>query len=452
MNRHPTSANNSPPPLIADRFLSTLDRFLHIEAVSGIVLLLATAAALIWANSPAAASYQALWHAPIVLGFGDFVFSRSLHFWINDGLMTIFFLVVGLEIRREMHEGALANLRLAALPIIAALGGVVMPAIIYLLVNTDPALRHGWAVPTATDIAFAVGALALLGKAVPANVRILLLALAVIDDIVAVLIIALFYSADFNWMGLGIAASGMALVMLFQGAGIRTAWGFVIPGAIVWLGMLQSGIHPTLAGVILGLMTPVKPWRREIKPIEAAARALNEFGARMTNTSSSLDLGASLRQLRDAQRELLTPVNRVQRALHPWVAYAIMPLFALANAGVVLEELDISHAAAQHVMFGVVGGLILGKPIGVFLASWLSVRLGIAMLPEGVTWRGVLVVGLLAGIGFTMAIFIANLAFAEPEYLGAAKLGILVASGTAAVIGLLVGRILLRPPSLPSMT
>lgn len=237
---------------VADKILSTLDHFLHIEALSGIVLLIATAAALIWANSPAAHSYHDFWESRVAVSFGVFSISQSVHFLVNDGLMTIFFLVVGLEIRREIHEGALATMRLAALPLAAALGGVLIPALIYSVINTEPALRAGWAVPTATDIAFAVGVLALLGKAVPANLRVLLLALAVIDDIAAVVVIALFYSEGVRGSGLAIAALGIVLVILFQRAGIRSALAYAIPGMVVWAGALQSGVHPTLAGVVLG--------------------------------------------------------------------------------------------------------------------------------------------------------------------------------------------------------
>lgn len=396
MNRAPNRQTQPRAQQLADRAFATLSRFLHIEAVSGIVLMLAAAIALIWANSPASATYHAIWHAPLTIGLGPYVSSQSLHFWINDALMAVFFLVVGMEIRREIHEGALASLKLAALPLAAALGGVLVPALIYVALNTDPTTLRGWAVPTATDIAFAVGVLALLGRSIPGNVRVLLLALAIIDDIVAVLIIALFYSGGLELSGLLVAGLGVLMVLGLQQIGIGSAWAYVVPGAVLWLGLLQTGAHPTLAGVVLGLMTPVLPVRMRGQ----------------------------------------APVIRVQMALHPWVAYGVMPLFALANAGVTLDGVDLGTGSAQAVTLGVVLALVLGKPLGVLGASWLAVRLGLCQLPSGVTWSGVGLVGLLAGIGFTMSIFIATLAFDDAHLLGAAKLGVLLASLLAAVLGL----------------
>ena len=400
--------SRSAPARVAEKILSTLDRFLHVEALSGIVLLIATAAALIWANSPAAHTYRELWEARVSLGFGAFSISQSVHFLVNDGLMTIFFLVVGLEIRREIHEGALATLRLAALPLAAALGGVVVPALIYSSINTEPVLRAGWAVPTATDIAFAVGVLALLGKAVPSNLRVLLLALAVIDDIAAVVVIALVYSEGVHATGLGVAGLGIGLVIVFQQIGIRSALAYALPGVIVWFGALQSGVHPTLAGVVLGLKTPVH-------------------------------------LVRDRE-QALPPVTRVQMALHPWVAFLIMPMFALANAGISFSELDVSSPSARSVAIGIVAALVLGKIAGIILGSWALVRTGLGELPHGVTWRGVALVGCLGGIGFTMAIFVAGLAFSDTQLLGAAKLGVLIASGLAGAIALTAGRFLLKRP------
>jgi Na+:H+ antiporter, NhaA family len=405
MTRHTPAA--APRPLSpARRLFQPLEKFLHIEAASGIVLLLAAAVALIWANSPWAWSYEALWHAPVTLGLGSWLSDESLHFWINDGLMTIFFLVVGLEIRREMKDGALASARQAALPVIAALGGVLAPALIYFSINhADPALRPGWAVPTATDIAFAVGVLALLGKRVPVALRILLLALAIIDDIAAIVIIALFYSSGVSLAGLGIAAAGVACVFAFQWLGLRSAWLYVLPGAIVWVGMLAAGIHPAIGGVIVGLLTPVTGACAEDEP---------------------------------------PPVTRVEAALHPWVAFGIMPLFALANAGVSFSGLTFDDPAFLSVLAGVGGGLVLGKPIGIALATALGIRLGLCSLPEGVSRSAVVVVGFLGGIGFTMAIFIANLAFEDPQRLASAKFAVLVGSTIAAILGLLIGRRVLR--------
>lgn len=381
-------------PLIA-RALTTLQQFLHVEAVSGVVLLVAAAAALLWANSPFAQSYHDLWNLPVPLRLGEFTFERSLHFWINDALMTMFFLVVGLEIRRESHEGALSRFDQAILPVLAACGGVVVPALIYLSFNAVAGRDHGWAIPTATDIAFAVGVLALLGKSIPGNIRVFLLALAIIDDIIAVLIIALFYAGGLDPGGFAVAAFGVLMALGFQRCGFGSAYAYVVPAFIVWAGFLMAGVHPTLAGVVLGLITPV----------------------------------------RSANPEIVPPVIRVETALHPWVAYGIMPMFALANAGVSFKGMDFA-GGAQFVTLGVALALCAGKPIGVIGATWLAVRTGWCRLAPGVSWGGICLIGLLAGIGFTMSIFIAMLAFTDDKLLDAAKLGVLFGSLISVTLGL----------------
>lgn len=410
MHRPSSGGHDSPrQPLLAERAAAAFERFLHIEAASGIVLLLAAAAALILANSTVGDAYQALWHSPGYVGLGAMGASQPLHFWINDGLMTIFFLVVGLEIRREMHEGALSSLRQAALPLFAAVGGVVVPAALFVLINAQPPARSGWAVPTATDIAFAVGVLALLGRSIPSSVRVILLALAIVDDIIAVLVIALFYSEGLNALGLPVVVAGVLLVFALQRAGVLSAWSYVLPGCLVWGGMLVTGVHPTLAGVMLGLLTPVRSDpRRGISPAMPA------------------------------------PAERVQNALHPWVAYAVMPLFALANAGVALRADSLSAGAALSVASGVAVALLLGKPLGVVGAVWLATRAGWCRLPPGVNWRGMWLVGLLAGIGFTMSIFIAMLAFTDEMLLDAAKLGVLAGSLLSCLLGLTWGWLTVR--------
>lgn len=439
MHRSLSEKNIPREQRLTERALETLERILHVEAVSGIVLLIAAIAALSWANSPWAGSYHVLWHTPVTLGIGRFVSSQSLHFWINDGLMTVFFLVVGMEIRREIHEGALASMRLAALPVAAALGGVAMPALIYLALNETPPLRQGWAVPTATDIAFAVGVLALLGRSIPANVRVLLLALAVIDDLVAVLIIAFLYSGGLAVAGFVVAGAGIALTLVMQRMGIGAAWAYFLPGAVVWLGVLQTGAHPTLAGVVLGLLTPVTSRPMREPAVRAAARAANHMAAVADSAEGPEGLSKPLRELRLAQREVLPPVVRVQMALHPWVAFAVMPLFALANAGVSIGGTEVGDGASRSILLGVLAALVLGKPLGIIGVSWLAVRTGLCRLPPGVTWAGVCLVGLLAGIGFTMSIFIANLAFSQEQLLGAAKLGVLAGSLVSALVGLTWG-------------
>lgn len=415
---------------LAERTFNSLERILQIEVVGGIVLLVAAAMAMVLANSPFAASYQALWHMPISIGVGELVFSRSLHFWINDVLMTVFFLAVGVEIRREIHDGALSTLRQAALPVAAAAGGVVVPALIYLLMNGDAVRSQGWAVPTATDIAFAVGVLALLGRSIPANLRVLLLALAVIDDVIAILIIAFFYSGGLDPTGFLIVVLGVLMVLGLHRIGVGAAYAYLLPGGVVWIGLTLTGAHPTLAGVVLGLLTPVRSMPMAGPPGELAAQAMEKL------RQGDLRLCQPLRQLRLAQRELLTPVVRVHRALHLWVVYAIMPLFALANAGVSVRGVDLTAGGAQFVLIGVAVALVLGKPLGIISISWLTVRLGWCQLPAGVSWSGICLIGLLAGIGFTMSIFVSMLAFADPNLLDAAKSGILLGSLTSALVGI----------------
>ncbi len=422
---------------IASRF----SHLLHIESMSGIVLMLAAAIALGWANSPWASSYFATWHAPLALTLGPWSWSTDLHFFVNDVLMTIFFLVVGMEIRREMHNGALANLRQASLPVMAAIGGVAVPALIYVaFAGQDPLLLNGWAIPTATDIAFAVGVLALLGKSIPGPLRIFLLALAIIDDIAAVLIIAFFYSGGLDYNGFAVAFAGLALVVLFNRMGIASAWAYALPGAVLWLGLLQTGAHPTLAGVVLGLMTPVAMRPAQRHHLEVAQQALTRIRLKAQQGQFEADvLHHELRIASAAQRDLLPPVFRLPMMLHPWVAFGVMPIFALANAGVQFGGVDLSATGPQTVALGILVALVIGKPVGVFLATYLAVKTGLCSLPQGVNWAGVVLVGLLAGIGFTMAIFVGGLAFSDAALLGAAKMGILGASATAAVLGLIYG-------------
>ncbi|HET6586974.1 MAG TPA: Na+/H+ antiporter NhaA [Oleiagrimonas sp.] len=430
---------------LTERVLATLERFLHIEATSGIVLLMAAAVALIWANSPWIEGYQSLWHTPLSIGMGEWAFSRSLHFWINDGLMALFFLLIGMEIRREVHEGALSQVKQALLPMAAALGGVIVPALIYLGLNHDTVRQQGWAVPTATDIAFAVGILALLGRSIPGSVRVFLLTLAIIDDVVAILIIAIFYSSGLDGAGFMLAGCGIVLVWLLQRMGIGHAYAYVIPGLIVWTGFLVAGVHPTLAGVVLGLMTPVRSRRLREHPLDTFSRVTDELTeCSREEKEPSPRLTRPLRQLRLAQREMQPPVVRVQAALHPWVSYGIMPLFALANAGIALGGSAVSTDASQWVVFSVILALVAGKPLGVILTSWILVRLGLCRLSAGMTWSGVWLVGLLAGIGFTMSIFIAMLAFTDEHLLEAAKLGVLLGSLMAGSLGMIWGVIYAR--------
>jgi NhaA family Na+:H+ antiporter len=387
-----------------------LEKFLAVEASSGIILLVATVVALAWSNSPWRASYLALLHVPIGFRFGSLSLERDLHFWINDGLMSLFLFVVGLEIKRELHSGHLSDARRAALPVFAAIGGMIAPAAIFLAFSAGTAAARGWGIPMATDIAFAVGVLGLLGRRVPSPVRILLLALAVVDDLGAILVIAFFYSEPINMTGVAVAIAGMAFIVLLQKSGVRSPWSYVAPALATWGGACVAGVHPTIAGVAIGLVTPVR--------------------VRVADTDGT-------------PPEVISPAERVQNALHRWVAFGIMPIFAFANAGVSFGGLALS-APERRVVIGVVLGLVLGKPIGVISFAWLAVRVRLAALPPAARWSSILVVGLVAGVGFTMALFISSLAFGSGSLNDAAKLGILAASTVAAAASLALGRLLLR--------
>lgn len=425
----------------ARRLLSPVERFLAIEASSGILLLVAAAVALGWANSPWRAGYEALWHTPMGFRVGSFAFERDLHFLINDGLMVVFFFVVGLEIRREIDRGELSEVRRAALPAFAALGGMIVPAGLFLAFNAGTPASVGWGVPMATDIAFAVGVLALLGKRVRPALRILLLALAVIDDLGAILVIALFYSSGINAVGLAVVAAGLAVLVAMQKLGVRSPLVYLVPGLVIWAGTYLTGVHPTLAGVVIGLLTPVRAWLGPGVFVDQAQAAVVTVNSQEPQPDQHA-VRTRLAELEVASRETSSPAERLQHTLHPWVAFFIMPVFALANSGVSLGEARLD-TEGQRVLAGVVLGLVLGKPLGVLGLSWLAVRLRLATLPAGVAWREVLVVGLAAGIGFTMALFIAGLAFPAGSLIEVAKLGILCASALAAVLGLGLGWLLL---------
>jgi NhaA family Na+:H+ antiporter len=422
------------------RLLAPVQAFLRIQAASGIVLVAVTAIAMVSANSPWHGEYHDLWHTPVGFGVGRWSFVQPLHFWVNDVLMTIFFFVVGLEIRREIHAGELADWKRAALPLAAALGGMLVPAAIYMALNHGRAGEPGWGVPMATDIAFAVGVLALLGPRVPGALRILLLALAVIDDIGAILVIAIFYTSGVAFDGLGISLLGVTGVFVFRQLGVRSRWAYVIPGVVVWLGLHDAGVHPSLAGVVMGLLTPARAWFGK-----AGFAAYVTPRIERTATLESHELLAELDRISVARREAVPPTEYLVHRLHRYVAFGIMPLFALANAGVELGGADLA-GDALYVVIGIALGLVVGKTIGITAACWLSCRVGIAARPRDTTWRGILLVGMTGGIGFTMSLFTAHLAFPRGALLDTAKLGILIGSTVAALVGLAYGAATLRPP------
>lgn len=419
--------------LSSDRFLARLvgrpvARFLHVEAAGGILLLVATVVALVWANSPAEQSYEDLWRTDIVVRFGNVAIEEDLRHWVNDGLMAVFFFVVGLEIKRELVAGQLASVRDASLPAIAALGGMVVPAAVYLAINAGGRGAPGWGIPMATDIAFALGVLALLGPRIPAALKVLLLALAIVDDIGAIAVIAIFYTDEISTGWLALAGAGLGGVALLRRAKVWYPPIYVVVGGLVWLATHESGIHATIAGVALGLLTPATPFLAEVD----ADRIADEL-------SSDVDVEASeVRDISFRIRESVSVAERLEDGLHPWASYVVVPIFALANAGIPLSGAALVDAAASPVTVGVVLGLVVGKTIGVLGAIALAVRLGLSDLPVGVTRRHIVGMAALAGIGFTVSLFVTGLAFDDPALQDEAKTGVFVASLVAAIVGSVV--------------
>lgn len=414
-----------------ERILRPFQRFAKIEAAGGILLLVSTIVALAWANSPWGESYHRLWEAELWIGLGEFGLVKPLHLWINDGLMAVFFFLVGLEIKREMLVGELASPRKAALPLFAALGGMVVPAAIYIALNAGQAGARGWGIPMATDIAFALGVLALLGRRVPLVLKVFLAALAIVDDIGAVLVIALFYTAEISWFSLAVGGGFLIALMVANRLGSRSLGVYVLLGIGLWVAFLKSGVHATVAGVLLAMTIPARTRIEPERFLDRGRSVLDRFeGAIEPGRENSLINArqqAAVQALETAAEQVQAPLQRLEHSLHSWVAFGIMPLFAFSNAGVVLAG-NVSSALTQPVFLGVVTGLVFGKQLGILFFTWLSVRVGLAVLPVGVTWRHIHGIAWLGGIGFTMSLFIANLAFADPLLLLLAKLAILTAS------------------------
>ncbi len=427
---------------------TVLDWFVHSEVTGGVVLLACTVVALVWANSPWAAAYFALVHTKLALVFGTFTFALSLQHWINDGLMVAFFFVVGLEIKRELSVGHLSSVRQAALPVAAALGGMVVPAAIYLSFNTGGPGARGWGVPMATDIAFALGILALLGSRVPTGLKVFLTALAIADDLGAVLVIALFYTEQIRWDALGAALFFLLLVALAVRSGLRRPVLYALPILGVWVSVFASGVHATVAGILVAMVVPVRPRLAPVAflgTVSATLEALRTAGLTRDSVLADEAQLDALVTLDDAATDMRPPGLTLERFFHPIQAFLILPLFAFFNAGVDLTGRG-RDALVEPVTLGVIVGLVLGKLLGIGLSSWLAVRSGYTSLPEGVTGLQIAGVALLGGVGFTMSLFVSELAFDAEALLDAAKLGILVASATAGVCGYLVLRTALPPP------
>ncbi|MCT8971661.1 Na+/H+ antiporter NhaA [Microbaculum marinisediminis] len=417
------------PYELANRFTTPIARFLKVEAAIGLLLLLAAITAMTLANSPLSGPFLAFWETPIGLHFGPWEFGRSLQHWINDGLMTFFFFVVALELKRELVLGELRHPRFAALPLAGAVGGMLVPALLYLAFMSGKPGAHGWGTVMATDTAFVIGCLALFSWRIPPGLRLYLLSLAIFDDVGAILVVALGYGTSLNWAGLGFAIAGLAVVAVSARIGIRCIPVYFLFGGAIWLCVDSSGIHPTVAGVVLGLMTPTRAWVSDARLRGILERVLSyPIGDHWSGDTADR---RDLRKAGVAVAESLSPVERLVMMLHPWVGFVIMPIFALANAGVPISVDDIG----QPVSVAIVIGLVLGKPIGVMSFSWLAAHACLAIKSRGLSWRYMAAGALLTGIGFTMSLFVAELAY-SPALIDAGKIGIFTGSVMSAVLGL----------------
>jgi NhaA family Na+:H+ antiporter len=425
-----------------DRLLAPFREFARINASSGLLLMAAAAVALLWANSPIASSYEQFWATKIALDIGGMALSESLLHWVNDGLMAIFFLVVGLEIKREVLVGELTSIRRAILPIGAAVGGAIVPALIFLAIAGGGIAGRGWGIPMATDIAFALGVLALLGSRAPVALRIFVTALAIVDDLLAVLVIAIFYTAGLSLPALAAAAVFLAALGLANRLGVRRPIVYAVLGIGLWLAVFQSGIHATVAGVLLALTIPATTRLDSDRYVEEARRHIDEFEGRTIGgeDASTEEHHAALWELEAATERAQAPMLRIEHGLHPWVAFLVLPLFALANAGVRLD-VDLGATVREPAAIGIFVGLVVGKQLGITLAAMAVVRLGLASLPDGLGWQHVYGAAWLGGIGFTMSLFIGTLAYGDGSAeLALAKIGVLAASIVAGIGGFVILR------------
>lgn len=430
-------ASSQDQPLI-ESVVKPFEAFIHEESSGGALLLAATLLAMIWANSPWANSYTELWHVDVSVVVGSHALTKSLHDWINDGLMAMFFFVIGLEIKREILVGELASLRQAAFPLIAATGGALLPAAIYSMVNmTGPGAR-GWGIPMATDIAFALGVLALLGKRIPLGLKVFLTALAIGDDLMAVIVIALFYTSTISWLNLGIGAAFLALLIGANVIGVRHPLVYSVLGiGGLWLAFLLSGVHATIAGVLAAMTIPAGT-RLSGPEFLARGKSLLRRFEEVTSPDKPPLANREQQQvthgMERAVKNVETPLQRMEQTLHPWVTIFVMPVFALANAGVALDA-NVGAVLLNPAAIGVMLGLLIGKPIGIVVSAWLAIRSGLTTLPDGVSWPHMVGVGFLGGIGFTMSLFIITLAFPNDDVSMSAKVGVLFASAIAGLTG-----------------
>jgi NhaA family Na+:H+ antiporter len=424
------STPSSPIQIITSPFV----RFAKMEAAGGIVLLASTIAALIWSNSPWAHSYHDLLETKLTVGFGSFVVTENRHHWINDGLMSLFFFLVGLEIKREFLIGELSTLRRAAFPFIAALGGVIAPAVIYISIAHGAQFSRGWAIPISTDIAFTLGLLTILGSRIPIALRVFVTALAIVDDIFAVAIIAIFYTSEIQFFSLAIGIAGVVLSLIANVLGVRKPTVYAVIGIVVWWAVLNSGVHATIAGILLAFTIPARTFLEKSQFLEQSRWLLGRLEIAPRHSFEEHSILHTLEQ----KAELAdSPLHRIEHGLQPWISFVVMPLFALANAGV-----DVTHnltGALNHpVSFGILFGLFAGKPLGIWIFSYLADKTGIATPPAGVTWQQKFGAAWLCGIGFTMSLFVAGLAFDDDALLSVSKIAILVASLVSGIGGCIV--------------
>jgi NhaA family Na+:H+ antiporter len=444
--------SNAPIPLDAspiERVLSPFARFFRLESAGGIVLIACALIAVAWANSPWGGAYHHLWETKLAFSLGPWSISHTVHHWINDGLMAVFFFLVGLEIKREALIGELTSLRKAALPGAAALGGMVVPALLYFALNTGGAGAAGWGIPMATDIAFALGVLALMGPRVPLALKVFLTALAIVDDIGAVLVIALFYTGEIAWSALGLGLLLIGVAALANRLGVRGPLPYLLIGIVVWSCFLASGVHATVAGVLMAMTIPSRTRIDADEFVERADRNLGDFreaGAPGSSVLTNLRQQSALQGLESATEAAQAPLQRIEHDLHTPVAFVIIPLFALANAGVTLSG-GLADSVTHPVTLGIILGLVIGKPLGITLFSWLAVRAGLAELPAGISWKAIHAVSWLGGIGFTMSLFVAGLAFPDGGLVDESKLGIFAASIAAGLVGWILLRRVLPAPS-----
>ena len=410
-------------PLPGRHMPKAVRRFLDTEASSGILLLAGALIALVWANSPWKASYVSLWHTDITVNFGRYVLEGDLHHWVNDALMVVFFFVVGLEIKRELVHGKLHDPKTAAMPAIAALGGMVVPALIFFAVNAGGDGSKGWGIPMATDIAFAVGVVTLLGRGIPTSLKLFLLTLAIVDDIGAIIVIGVFYSSGLEFQFLAAAAVLVVTIVFVNRAGVLWLPPYVVLGAALWLVTYASGVHATIAGVVLGLLTPATNY--------LPATVARDWAADLEDEPTP----HQLEQMTRLAKHAISPAERLAHVLHPWSSFLIVPVFALANAGVEIKAGSFDAPGAAAVSLGVILGLVVGKTLGIAGAAWLAARAGIATLPEGASWSMMVGIAAVAGIGFTVSLFVAELAFEAGPLQDASKIGVLAASTIAAVFG-----------------